>query len=292
MMRAHLAGWLLLAWVPPVALADPGDLVAKVDLEFLRETELVVSYMCLGETDEDCVPWANAYLYEARLREILSGDFPEKKFLVIYGRHALGHEDLKGVVGKFSRLTDNEDGAAYQLVRRGSEEKLACFEWWGADGNGALEQPESGELLHCFGPGTGRASARVNDEVLRDPEKSLRAANDAYIKALVDGDTTMLAALLTEGFIYTNPAGEVVDRAAQIEQIRSGKLDITTGRGSDETIRLHGKMGIVAGRFEAKGMYEGLPFDAVKRYTSVWVIRDGRWQILAEHGTLLAPVSD
>ena len=83
-----------------------------------------------------------------------------------------------------------------------------------------------------------------------------------------------------------------VDRAAQIEQIRSGKLDITTCRGSDETIRLHGKMGIVAGRFEAKGMYEGLPFDAVKRYTSVWVIRDGRWLCVHSHVSLLPSQSE
>ena len=122
---------------------------------------------------------------------------------------------------------------------------------------------------------------------MSDPEKTLRDINDTYNQALIDGDAVALEKIFAKEFVYTSTSGEVVDRATQLEQFRSNTLDIVSGVGSEETVQIHGKTGIVVGRFDAKGTYAGKPFDSTERYTSVWIMREGRWQLLAEQGTLV-----
>jgi ketosteroid isomerase-like protein len=283
---ARIVAGMFLALTPPVCLAQESELVAVVDLKYLKETEQVVAIMCYGDLPEDCHPWAHGYLFEARVRKVINGQAPKGKFLVIYGHHAMKKENLRGVVGRFSKLTDGTDGAEYQIAARAVEGDLACFDWWGLDGSGAAERPSSGSLLRCFNKDYPVAPV-VDSSPLHDPEKTLREANDAYNKAIIDGDVAALEKLFAREFTYTSTSGEIVDRAAQLEQFRSNTLDIESGVGSEEKVQIHGKTGVVVGRFDAKGMCAGKPFVAAERYTSVWVVRDDRWQLVAEQGTLV-----
>lgn len=120
-----------------------------------------------------------------------------------------------------------------------------------------------------------------------DRAQELRATNQAYNAALIAGDVPALERIFAEELVYTSPRGEIMNRAAQLEIIRSKTLRIETATGSDEQVRLYGETGIVTGRFEAQGTFKQQPFHAIERYTSVWVLRDGRWQLVAEQGTLL-----
>jgi ketosteroid isomerase-like protein len=276
---------LLLALISSSCLAQDDELVAVVDLKFLKMTEQVVAVTCLS--DDECYPSAYGGLFEAELRKMVSGEWPKKNFLVIYGRYARKKGQIfRGVTGRFSKLTDGTDGAEYQLVTTAMEGHPVCFEWFGIDGYGPAEIPKSGALLKCFGlerEGTPSGDAAM----LREPEQTLRAANEAYNKALVDGDVAALEKIFADEFTYTSTTGEVADRAAQLEQFRSNTLDIASGTGGDEKVQIHGRTGIVVGRFAAQGTYAGKPFDSTERYTSVWVVRDDRWQLVAEQGTLI-----
>lgn len=276
----------LLALASSVCLAQTDDLVAVVDLKYLRETEQVTAIMCYGDSPGDCHPWAHGLLFEARVRKIIHGQVAKKKFLVLYGRHAMRKQDLRGVTGRFSKLVDDADGAEYHMAAMAIDAHPACFEWFGRDGSGPAEQPRSGELLWCFDE--DRLQTPTDEmTLLRDAEQTLRAANEAYNKALIGGDVTALDEIFADEFIYTSTSGKVLDRTAQLEQFRSNTLDIAGAAGSEETVQIHGRTGIVIGRFDAKGTYAGKSFDSTERYTSVWVARDGRWQLVAEQGTLV-----
>jgi ketosteroid isomerase-like protein len=276
---------LLLLFGSSACLAQTEELVAVVDLKFLKTTEQVVVITCWGHGDDECYPSAYGSLYEAQLRRVISGEWPKRKFLVIYGGGGRKGEILRGVIGKFSALTDGTEGAKYQIVDTAVDGDLACFDWNGADSDGPAEQPTSGQLLRCVGRDL-KALPKLNDALLSDPEKTLRAANDAYNKALIAGDFVTLEKIFATEFVYTSTSGEVIDRAAQLQQFKSGTLDIVSAVGSEEKVQIHTKTGIIVGRFDAKGTYAGKPFDSTERYTSVWVARDGRWQLLAEQGTL------
>jgi len=281
-LAGRVAGMLLMLGAS-ACLAEDKELVAVVDLKFLKATEQVVVFTCLS--DDECYPSAYGNLYEAQLRRKISGAWPKTKFLVLYGGYARKGEILRGVIGRFSALTDGIEGAKYQMVDRAVDGHLACFDWNGAAGDGPAEQPKSGQLLRCFGTDLN-AIPKLNDALLSAPEQTLHAANDAYSKALVDGDLIALENIFAEEFTHTSTSGEVIDRAAQLEQFKSGTLDMVSAVGSEEKVQIHSKTGIVIGRFDAKGTYAGKHFDSTERYTSVWVARDGRWQLLAEQGTL------
>lgn len=266
-------------------LAQSDEFVGVVDLEFVKETEQVVAIMCWGDTDDTCHPWAHGYLFEARLRKVVNGQAPKGKFRVLYGHHAMKKQNLRRVTGRFSKLTDGTDGAEYQIVAMAVDGDLACFDWWGLDGGGPAEQPKSGVLMRCFDPEYPRKWDE--DSPLHDPEKTLRAANEAYNQALIDGRHTELDQIFASEFTYTSTSGEVVDRATQLQLFRSNTLDIVSAVGSEERVQIHGKMGIVTGRFDATGTYADKQFDSTERYTSVWIVRDDRWQLVAEQGTLV-----
>lgn len=273
---------LILVFGSPFCLAQEDELVAIVDLRFLKETEQVVAVMCF---DDDCGPSAYGYLYEATVRKVVNGHAPRNKFLVIYGRHAMRKNNVRGLAARFNKLTDNPDGAEYQIVRTAYEGQPTCFEWFGSDGSGPAEFPNEGLLLQCFG--VEREGNLYGEALLREAEQTLRVANDAYNKALIAGDVDALEKIFADEFIYTSTSGQVVDKAAQLELFRSNTLDIVSGEGADEKVQIHAKTGIVVGQFNAKGTYAGKVFDARERYTSIWVVRDDRWQLVAEQGTLL-----
>ena len=125
------------------------------------------------------------------------------------------------------------------------------------------------------------------DSALR-AEQELLKVNKEYDEALVRGDTLALDRIFGEEFIYTSTSGEVVNKSQQLELIRSGQMKIEAGASDDVQVRLYGSMALVIGSFKAKGQFKGQAFDSTERYTSVWVKRGGRWQLIAEQGTLVA----
>jgi ketosteroid isomerase-like protein len=55
----------------------------------------------------------------------------------------------------------------------------------------------------------------------------------------------------------------------------------------DVKVRQYGETAVATGRTEAKGSYRGLSASVVLRFTDVFVRRDGRWQAVASHASLL-----
>lgn len=103
------------------------ELIAKLDLKFIKDTGKTAGVMCYGDNEEDCYTWSTFYLYEAKVKRIVSGNLPENKFTVIYGRHALRKNDHKGVVVRLNKLLTDAD-AQYQISEFGKNHDLVCFQ--------------------------------------------------------------------------------------------------------------------------------------------------------------------
>jgi ketosteroid isomerase-like protein len=116
-------------------------------------------------------------------------------------------------------------------------------------------------------------------------ERELLKVNREYDAALVGGDTAALGRIYGDEFTYTSTGGEVLNKAQQIELLRSGALKIESGASESVEVRLYGDTALVLGYFKAKGKFKGQAFDSTERYISVWVKRGGRWQLVAEQGT-------
>ncbi len=116
---------LSLAVLLMMVLSSPAraeDLVAVVDLKFLEDTGRTASVLCLGENPGDCVAWSTLYLYEARVRKVLSGTESRTKLRVIQGAHALAQSNIRRLVAVLRKLESSDpSGADYQVVRWGEE---------------------------------------------------------------------------------------------------------------------------------------------------------------------------
>lgn len=102
------------------------EIVAVLDLKFEKETEDVAAWMCYGENEDDCHPWAYFYVFNAKVKEVVSGKLEEKQIKVIFGRHALKKGNHKNVIAKLSKLTESKD-AEYQIQEWGTKKNMYCF---------------------------------------------------------------------------------------------------------------------------------------------------------------------
>lgn len=127
------------------------DLVAIVDLKFIKDTDLPAMIMCFGDKEEDCGVWATHNLYKATVRKVISGSESRKTVLVLFGRHALKNIDLPRTIATMRRLEPNhESGAEYRIVERGEKREFFCFQRREDDTGGFELKAEGEESQTCY----------------------------------------------------------------------------------------------------------------------------------------------
>jgi ketosteroid isomerase-like protein len=119
-------------------------------------------------------------------------------------------------------------------------------------------------------------------------EREVLAANEEYDKAIVARDAAAYQRILGDDFIFTSFNGTVSNKAQELEKVKQGDLTFEAGKSDDLRVKVYGKTAVVTGRFVAKGQSKGKPFTFTERYTGVFVKRDGRWQLVAEHANEIA----
>ena len=115
-------------------LASPGlfaeEIVAILDLKFIEETDLTAAVMCFGEDESDCHEWAVYYLFEAKVDKVISGHLPDKRFRVLYGRHALAKRNIRNMVALLKeRDISDSDEPRYRIAQSGEKRTMHCFDY-------------------------------------------------------------------------------------------------------------------------------------------------------------------
>ena len=102
------------------------EIVAVLDLKFIENTGEPGGYLCFD--DDECGVWAVFYLFEASVDRVISGELPEKKFLVLYARHALREKNFRNIIALLKkREPDDFSEASYQITQWGQKRDLYCF---------------------------------------------------------------------------------------------------------------------------------------------------------------------
>jgi ketosteroid isomerase-like protein len=121
--------------------------------------------------------------------------------------------------------------------------------------------------------------ATDSGSVLKDLEQRLAAA-------WVNGDRTFIYDLLADDWTVTDPAGRVLTKQQVLNETFSSKERRIDTMAVDEIlVRMLDDAAVVTGRTRATGSYRGQKATAVLRFTDIFLFRDGRWQIVASHGT-------
>ncbi len=117
-------------------------------------------------------------------------------------------------------------------------------------------------------------------------EQEVIAASNAYDEAVKRRDAVAYERLLHADYIFTNEDGKTVSRTDDIAHVASADTVIASIETMDKKVRILGNTSALeTGVYHATGTRKGKPFDETGRYTTVWLWRDFRWQITADHVT-------
>jgi ketosteroid isomerase-like protein len=125
-------------------------------------------------------------------------------------------------------------------------------------------------------------SARANDA---DTLKTIDTSwNDLRLKA----DVTGLDKLLADDWLLTHSDGRVQDKEDYLQELSSRTRSNQAIENEDVSIRHYGGTAVVTGTSVQAGTSNGLLWSGRFRYTRVWILREGRWQMVASHSSRIA----
>ncbi len=112
----------------------------------------------------------------------------------------------------------------------------------------------------------------------------LQAERD-FLMAHLNCDVAALDRLMADEYAQINSAGRVVSKADVIASFKSGNRHWDEAHSDELQVRVYGEAAVVIGRWQARGVNTGQAFDYAARYVSVWIWRDGRWQMTVDQST-------
>ena len=105
--------------------------------------------------------------------------------------------------------------------------------------------------------------------------------------ALVKADVAFLERVLDRDFVHYRPHGNVENRAQYLEDRKSGRVHFDSLLADQIKVRRYGDTAIVTYRSTAKGKDQDGAIDEQRRWTRVFVRKNGRWQLVASQGTTI-----
>jgi hypothetical protein len=121
-------------------------------------------------------------------------------------------------------------------------------------------------------------------------EAIVRGLEQAEVQAVLNGDTlTLFNKLWAPEFIVNNPANLVVNKNDVVTLIRTGKIDYEHFARVIEKVSIIDNTAIVMGREELKpkGVTDHAGKLLTRRFTNIWMKRNGRWKVVARQATIV-----
>ena len=119
-------------------------------------------------------------------------------------------------------------------------------------------------------------------------EKEILRLEEERREAILHNDAAAMDRVLGEEFIVTDIEGRIHDRADELSLYKDKRRQTQSWEPSDVKVRVYGDAAVVTERVAVKDVLDGKPRDVQFRLTHVWVKRDGRWRVVARHGTRIA----
>jgi ketosteroid isomerase-like protein len=130
------------------------------------------------------------------------------------------------------------------------------------------------------------ARAQAPGPVEQELMKLAQTALDATLKK----DRAALERFYAEDYAYTHTNGVVLSKVQEIAQATSGESKWTSDVASDLNVRVFGDAAIVTGLEILKGTAKDYA-PGPRRFSDLWVKRNGRWQQLGGQSTIVAPTT-
>jgi uncharacterized protein (TIGR02246 family) len=106
-----------------------------------------------------------------------------------------------------------------------------------------------------------------------------------WINAIPKRDTGRINEVLAEDFVAILPDGRKVSKAEHIQEVTSGSYNPASFTLDQTNARIFGDTAIVTYYQMEESKLDGRDTSGMSAWTDILAKRDGRWQVVAEHGS-------
>jgi len=115
----------------------------------------------------------------------------------------------------------------------------------------------------------------------------LIALENAWNQAQLHHDAKALNNLVSDGFVYTDYDGTVMNKAEFLADLKDPNYRASLIANEEARVISYTNAAIVVGTYHSKGTYKHQPFDHYGRFTDTWLYQNNKWQCVASHTNLI-----
>jgi ketosteroid isomerase-like protein len=118
-------------------------------------------------------------------------------------------------------------------------------------------------------------------------EQAVQQQDRERIHAQITADTLALRRIYANDFLGIGPTGVVRNKAEVIADFTSHALRYQSITTAEVRVRVYGNTAVETGRSTMVGQDRDKAVPRDNRFTRVWVMTAGRWQLVANHYSLM-----
>lgn len=124
-------------------------------------------------------------------------------------------------------------------------------------------------------------SVRTGDAA--SAEQAVQQQDQERIRAQINADAVALRRIYADDFLGIGPTGVARNKADVIADFTTHALTYQSITTAEVRVRVYGNAAVQTGRSTMVGQDRGKAVPRENRFTRVWVMTDGRWQLVANH---------
>jgi len=126
-----------------------------------------------------------------------------------------------------------------------------------------------------------------NARATTSTEQAVQQQDQERIRAQISADSVALRRIYADDFLGIGPTGVVRNKAEVIADFTTHTLTYQSITTAEVRVRVYGNTAVETGRSTMVGQDRGKDVPRENRFTRVWVMTDGRWQLVANHYSLM-----
>lgn len=127
----------------------------------------------------------------------------------------------------------------------------------------------------------------TQDKAEGPDEIQIRQLERAWNQAEAKQEVTEISNLVADSLVYTDYDGAFMNKAEYLKWVMEPdqKADHLFDEGMN--VKVYGNAAVVTGVYRETGTNKGKKYVIRSRYTDTWIRRNGTWQCVASHSTLI-----
>ena len=133
------------------------------------------------------------------------------------------------------------------------------------------------------------SSPRTDPSAVKEDKAKLAALDTEYQAAVKVNDASTMDRLLADNFMLVTGSGKTYDKAALLEEARSGRIHYDHQEDTEQTVRIWGDTAVVTAKLWEQGTENGQPFDRTAWFSDTYVRTPTGWRYSFAQSSLSLP---